>query len=77
MENVYANYHRPASPKRPPRPIHQQQPIIITQDLDGIAQEQVYHQAEYVMSHIPHSQQRQLLPWEELADDEVFIFDDM
>eukprot|EP00579_Thalassiosira_antarctica_P022476 CAMPEP_0201988080 /NCGR_PEP_ID=MMETSP0904-20121228/92132_1 /ASSEMBLY_ACC=CAM_ASM_000553 /TAXON_ID=420261 /ORGANISM="Thalassiosira antarctica, Strain CCMP982" /LENGTH=156 /DNA_ID=CAMNT_0048542217 /DNA_START=509 /DNA_END=979 /DNA_ORIENTATION=+ len=56
---------------------HQQQPMIITQDLDDIAQEQVHHQGEHDLSHIPRSRQRQPSPEEELADDGVFIFDAM
>jgi len=54
---------------------HQQQNMIITQDLDDIAREQVHHQAEHVMLRIPHSRQRQPSLEEELADDGVFIFD--
>mmetsp|Transcript_28169 Transcript_28169/g.48607 ORF Transcript_28169/g.48607 Transcript_28169/m.48607 type:complete len:156 (-) Transcript_28169:351-818(-) len=53
---------------------HQQQPMIITQDLDDIAQEQV-HQAEDGMSHIPQSRLQQPSLEDELADDGVFIFD--
>ena len=49
--------------------------MIITQGLDDIAQEQVHHQAEHVISHIHHS--RQPSSGEELADDGVFIFDAM
>ena len=57
--------------------VHQQHPMIIMQDLDDIAQEQVHHQAEHALSHIPHSRQRQPSSGEELADDGVFIFDAM
>ena len=55
--------------------VHQQHPMIKTQDLDDIAQDQVHHQAEHAMSHSPRSRQRQPSPWEDLADDGVFIFD--
>mmetsp|Transcript_21835 Transcript_21835/g.40107 ORF Transcript_21835/g.40107 Transcript_21835/m.40107 type:complete len:157 (+) Transcript_21835:335-805(+) len=55
--------------------VHQQQHMIITQGLDDIAQEQVHYQAEHVISHIPHSRQRQPSSGEELSDDGVFTFD--